>query len=188
MTAQGFATFSWDKRGFTLVEVLISIAMLALIATIALPNFRRFNEDQTLKNTTANLISSLKTAQNNAQTGVKCPDGVSTPQSWSVIITGTASSLSYYLQESCLNLTTGVASLNNLPLVSVPPTVISSPAALSCTITYTQTMVSPASSCYSVTLNDTGTSPPKRQILIDKGGAITCQQQNADGSVAANPC
>lgn len=171
-------------RGFTLIEVLVAIAILAVIAAVAIPNFRRFSEEQTLKNVTANLIAALRTAQNNTQTGVKCPDGVSTPQSWSVLL----STNSYYLQESCLNLTTSTSSTNSLPAVTYPPNVSMSSPTGSCSVTFTTTGVSSSSSCLSVTLNDGATSPPKRQIVIDKGGAITCQAQNADGSIAANPC
>lgn len=70
-------------RGFTLIEILISISILALIAAISLPNIRKFGEDELIKAAASNLTQFLRKAQANAQTGVKCPNG-EISQSWVV--------------------------------------------------------------------------------------------------------
>lgn len=67
-------------RGFTLIELLVVIAILALIVVFAIPNLRSIKEDQNLLNSAAELQSVIRSAQNNATSGVKCgpanPEGV----------------------------------------------------------------------------------------------------------------
>jgi len=53
------------KRGFTLIEVLISISIIIIIASIATPNLIEFKRQQTLKNTTEDVLSLLNKARNN---------------------------------------------------------------------------------------------------------------------------
>ena len=59
-------------KGFTLVEMLVVISIMALIGVVALANYQSFGEDQKLKNDSLNIQSQLRTAQTNATTNLKC--------------------------------------------------------------------------------------------------------------------
>ena len=78
-------------KGFTLLELLVVIALMALVLVLALPNFKGIKTEQALKNTAAEIQSALRTAQNNASSGLKC-DKANTPVGkWSFIINSTTS-------------------------------------------------------------------------------------------------
>lgn len=62
-------------RGFTLVEMLVVIAVMALIGTFTLANFRTFGEDQSLKQGVLDIQSQLRSAQTNATANYKCNTG-----------------------------------------------------------------------------------------------------------------
>lgn len=58
--------------GFTLVELLVVIALVAVVGTITLANFRTFGEDENLKSAILDIQSQFRVAQTNATTNVKC--------------------------------------------------------------------------------------------------------------------
>lgn len=89
----------WAKRfktGFTLVEVLVTVGILLVASAVAIPNLARFSQDQELSNTTSDIITLLRQAASNAQSGVKCR-GDETSISWSVDF----SSIKYFLKAEC---------------------------------------------------------------------------------------
>lgn len=59
-------------RGFTLIEILVAIALISTMAVIALPNFRTFGENQDIKNSSLELVRSLRQAQSSATSGTRC--------------------------------------------------------------------------------------------------------------------
>lgn len=61
-------------NGFTLVELLVVVAIMAITGVFAFANFASFGEDKKLTNTTLEIQSLLKTAQTNAISNVKCSD------------------------------------------------------------------------------------------------------------------
>lgn len=61
-----------QTSGFTLIEILVAISILALAGAIAVPNYHRFNELQKLQNTTNDIKAALLAAQNDVQSGTKC--------------------------------------------------------------------------------------------------------------------
>ncbi|MBI3486389.1 prepilin-type N-terminal cleavage/methylation domain-containing protein [Candidatus Daviesbacteria bacterium] len=65
--------------GFTLVEIIVAIAILSLAAVVAIPGFNKFNQDQVLSLATGELITTLRQAEGNAQSGVKCGDNNGSP-------------------------------------------------------------------------------------------------------------
>lgn len=67
-------------RGFTLIEILVVIAITAVIGLIALVNLQGFGTDQNLKNQALDLVNILKNAQTNASTSLKCNGNL--PISW----------------------------------------------------------------------------------------------------------
>lgn len=55
-----------NNRGFTLIELMVTIAVLAIITTIAAPSFSNLLEKQNLNRSTQELISILKMARSKA--------------------------------------------------------------------------------------------------------------------------
>jgi prepilin-type N-terminal cleavage/methylation domain-containing protein len=51
------------KKGLTVIEILMVIAILAILAAIILPQFSKMRENQLLKNAISDILSSLNKAQ-----------------------------------------------------------------------------------------------------------------------------
>lgn len=66
------------NAGFTLVEVLVAITILALIGAVAIPNLRQFNQSQEVDNASADLLRVLRQAQSSASSGTACESSVGT--------------------------------------------------------------------------------------------------------------
>lgn len=64
-------------RGFTLIEILIAIAILSLSAIIAIPNLRRFNDEQELNNASEDIVRTFREAQSSAASNIRCNNGPS---------------------------------------------------------------------------------------------------------------
>jgi len=54
------------NRGFTLIELLIGIAVLILLALIIFPSLSRFRNEQSLQNTSVNIVNYLNLAKSNS--------------------------------------------------------------------------------------------------------------------------
>ena len=57
---------SIQKKGFTLVELIVTLAVLAIMTSIALPYFHETMAKQEIKNITHKLISSIQLAKSHA--------------------------------------------------------------------------------------------------------------------------
>jgi prepilin-type N-terminal cleavage/methylation domain-containing protein len=53
------------EKGFTLIEILITISIIIIIISIVSPNFIEYKRQQVLKNTTEEVVSLLNKARNN---------------------------------------------------------------------------------------------------------------------------
>lgn len=53
------------NRGITLIEIIIVISIIIMISVLVLPNLTRFKKDQSLRNTTEEIVSLLSKARNN---------------------------------------------------------------------------------------------------------------------------
>lgn len=76
--------------GFTLVEILIAVGIIAVITAVSIPNLRQTNKDRELKDTAAQLVNTLRTAQSSAASNIKCPSGAASTK-WQVdlVLAGT---------------------------------------------------------------------------------------------------
>lgn len=85
-------------RAFTLVELLISVLIILMIAVVAIPNVKKFSQDQQLEDAANNVIQALKQAQSGAMSGIKCETtGSPASKEWHVNI----STSSYELKVVC---------------------------------------------------------------------------------------
>ncbi|MFA6274501.1 MAG: prepilin-type N-terminal cleavage/methylation domain-containing protein [Candidatus Paceibacterota bacterium] len=58
------------KKGITILEILIAIAILGIIVAIALPQFSKMRENQVLKNATSEILSSISKARSQTLSSV----------------------------------------------------------------------------------------------------------------------
>lgn len=61
-----------SAHGFTLVEILVVVAIMAVVGIFTLSNYAAFGEDQNLKNGLLDIQSQLRAAQSNATANFKC--------------------------------------------------------------------------------------------------------------------
>ncbi|MDP3973849.1 MAG: prepilin-type N-terminal cleavage/methylation domain-containing protein [Candidatus Daviesbacteria bacterium] len=70
--------------GYTLIELMVGVSILAIFSVVALLQFRTFGEDKILTSAANDVQSFIRTAQTNASTGVLCTGNGGA--SWSVVI------------------------------------------------------------------------------------------------------
>ena len=99
-----------SPAGFTLVEILISISIIALIGITFFPNLRKFNSEQQYRNESSSLKDSIESAKNMFTTSKRCT-AAKAVLSWSVLLT-TTGSLSYNQKASCVSATQTISSEN----------------------------------------------------------------------------
>lgn len=99
------------KKGFTLVELLIAIAISALLLGIGLSRYLSFNQNQTLHQAAQNLRNNLRTAANRAMTGEKPTSGCAQLDGYQVTFTVS----SYSIQAKCGVGLAGTATTVTLP-------------------------------------------------------------------------
>ncbi len=78
-------------RAFTLIELLIVLALLSVLLTLAAPSFRDFYRSSQLSSQVNNLVAALQTAKNeavkhNAYTYLVPNDGASWDSGWMVFV------------------------------------------------------------------------------------------------------
>ncbi len=59
-------------KGFTIVEILVVITLMAVAAVIVVPNFRKFNEGQDLTQAVDDFKQALRITQSSAMSSIKC--------------------------------------------------------------------------------------------------------------------
>lgn len=159
------------KNGFTLVEILVAIAIISIISVIAIPNFRRFSEETVLKNEVSTLVQVLKKAQSNAQASLNCADGKAS-RKWSVDLSA-AGSHQYSLKSTCIDATGG-------PDVSLEEKRIQVTSFITLSILCDQGASfkeiyfqgSTVTDRCNITLINTQSNIPARSVTVEKGGVI----------------
>lgn len=168
--------------GYTLIEILVVISLIALISTFVFVNFRGNNKEQLLNKTINQIQSSLKLAQNNASAGVLCGNQIA-GSGWSVNFPDNKS-----LQLICDKDPdvshiktiqfdrTIISSLKCSSDISLPPPLTVSYSSLSGLLTF-----SPQNSCLSqtsevqITLQNDKDATISKTFKISKGGAVNVQ-------------
>lgn len=69
---KGFTTISSHERGFTLIELMVAVSIMALMSVFALVNIGSFRKDVELQSQATDLQNFLRLAQANATENVKC--------------------------------------------------------------------------------------------------------------------
>ncbi len=86
------------RAGFTLIEILIAIGILATVAILAIPNFRSFNNNRQLDDAVADITRLMRQAQSSASSGITCPGTTNISHyGWKVRIKKDGDNLNYSL-------------------------------------------------------------------------------------------
>lgn len=97
LSSTAFCMTSKGGGGFTLVELLVSIAIMALLTGGVLSNFDKYNSAQRVKQTALTLKNDLRLAQNKALSGQKPSTGCTQLDGFNVIFTAST----YSTQATC---------------------------------------------------------------------------------------
>ena len=112
------------NKGFTLVELMIVVGILAIVSGIMIPSFSSYTRNQTLKQAQENLKSDLRSVQNRAMTGTGADTSINGNPAlyWTVLysdVSGSNGTYSFYLTAS--NSCTVNATLQQT--VTLPPSI-----------------------------------------------------------------
>lgn len=91
------------NKGFTLLELILVMALTATITAAMVPNLRNFNASQSLSDAASQMQSDLRQIQNSASSGLKCQ--INTATSWYFELAKDSSGVvkTYNLGAICLN-------------------------------------------------------------------------------------
>lgn len=191
-----FTTFSINKKGFTLVELLVAISIIVIVGTLALIDFGPFREGQNLQTAALNLQNFIREAQVNASSGVVCPDD-DTVKPWKIklerdkvrIICGDTGSadrilnlkkevILYSLATRMTDDKTGILSFcgnyNDLQILFMPITgAVSFAIPNTANCASSNPLISVKQAVLSLTLQDDPGS--KKDIIISSGGVISVE-------------
>lgn len=87
-------------KGFSLIELMLALGLIAVVTAIAIPNLRNFNNTQDVDLATFRFETALKQAQSSAISGVQCPTG-EYAQSWQINLNLASATDNYSLVGNC---------------------------------------------------------------------------------------
>lgn len=106
-------------RGFTLIEIIVSVALLLLLSGLFIANYTGFNSSQTVKQAASSLVRNFQGVRTRAASGAK-PTGCDTLVGYTVKF---PDSSTYTSQASCSNGDVGDITTYPLPAsVTFSPT------------------------------------------------------------------
>lgn len=165
------------QKGFTLLEILVSIAIISLVSAVILPNLTSFNSGQQVKIVASELKNTLKNASSRSSSNIKC-SGTKASSAWVVTINNNP--VSFNLRPICDDQSTPApfyqSALTQPPTIEASSCNTSFPAVLTFmpnSFTYTCNGIS-GSGDFSITLKETSTSQTAT-ITVTRGGVISEQ-------------
>lgn len=147
-------------RGFTVIELMVTLAILAIMMGLGVPSFRAFISSQKIKNGSYELMSTLVLARSEAvkrNTSVTVTPSSSTAWNNGWTVTGAGATL--HSQDSIAGLT--VTTYTNSTCTT---------AGTVASIVYANTGRAAASTCYKFTADNTSTS---KCVKVDLTGIPT---------------
>lgn len=94
-----------SSPGFTLVEIIIAITILAIAGVVAVPNLKKYNQNQNIDTAVSDTIQAIKRTQSNATSGMECSVGSFPTSGWSI----TLANDSYSISGICVDLVNGTS-------------------------------------------------------------------------------
>ena len=171
---------SLQVSGFTLIEIMVTIAIMAIVTFVALPNFKNLGQSQQLTNSIDDIVGSLHAAQTDAQSGTICSNG-SSSKLWAVSFVSTG----FGIWSSCADgsISPSVLQVKNLASglsIHFPTTVSSSSPISTCYVAFQGTSIAESSACSDTSLHDSGSLTIQiyngttcyKTVVIQSGGAI----------------
>lgn len=99
------------NKGFTLIELLVVAGIIILLGGIGVASYNRFNQSRITRNYAEEILTGLRVAQNNAQTGKKSDCGITPLEGWQANLSAGLLSI----QEVCGSIATTPSNLVTLP-------------------------------------------------------------------------
>lgn len=182
--------------GFTLIEILVSLSIVGILAALTIPNLHRFNEQEILQTEVGKILSVLRQAQSNAQSGLICPNSGGAANQWQVTFsssgTGENTIYSYSLIARCLNdtinevrqtftipqgITLAIQGTNNvINNGEVATCTLNQNSHIAFTRTTTQLLCSDISTLNDMTIVLTNSSiNTSKRLIIKNGGSINAE-------------
>ncbi len=170
------------QSGFTLLELLIVIAVLSLMIVFVMPNIRNIKDEQALNSVVLELQSNIRFAQNNALSGTKCASSNESASEWRFTVIDNSS---YQIEASCVSGSSPTKSYSfksqNVVIESINGCTDPALASVSYSnITGSVTMTPPPSCATTADMriilkvsNNNGVSP--KTLVLDQGGRIYVQ-------------
>lgn len=174
-------------NAFTLIEILVVIAIMGITGVFVMANYRNFGADRNFKNASLDIQNFLRLAQSNATANVLC---FATPAKGWMVVVGPSSTAGTYLELRC---DPGIGSSfvkrqdlsgNNTAITKItrgsctPNTIkftpLSGAATSGTTVSYnfTEDTGCGVSTNTTITLSHTGTTDPPKHIIVEPGGRI----------------
>lgn len=135
------------NEGFTLIELMVTIAVLAIIVSIAAPNISTQLANQRVKATTATLVNALKEAK---------AESVIRRQNINVVYSSTAKTI---VLQNTSNTVLSTYSINSKSTISISPETVT-------TVTFQPNKMTSNSTQVTYTICDSNTAASARQVGV----------------------
>ncbi len=187
------ATTAWDhmdsnKTGFTLIELVVVITIIALFAGISLANYGRFNEERKLGDETKELTTAFYLARSKAIAADEDDPSICADFRGYQVNLDTSSPSSFSVERNCGTDFTSILSHTltpNVTLTASPTTVFFKPLSAGTDLTspLTITLENPTiSKAVNIVVETSGVISEGAQYSTDASGATSTPTNNPSGT------